>query len=109
MSTPSVQSAQEFIAAKSDAWKTDRDVLITGTDGEKGLKFERESFAFLPASDNPQKVFSLERIRRGKEEHVRVGYWIVSRHGAMSGRWCWGRFAPMMSEEDFGRLAGMAL
>lgn len=102
-------SPEEFIRDKSAQWKLNRTVTIRGN-GSEGRKYEREAFTFMPETGSDQCVYTVERLSNPDSgTFLRWGYWVVSRHGAMSGRWVWGRFAPMIGTADMRKLMERAV
>ena len=93
--------------------------------GREGkLKFVREKWHFLPASNLPKtKVFVLEKLRKVKSEgklaykksweegevEYRVGYYIVGRIGRAKGKWVWGQFCPIIPAKDLKKLIENAI
>lgn len=99
--------ADQFIAEKSDQWRLNRTVTIRGN-GTEGRKYEREAFTWFPETDSDDCVYVIERLGSGEKTMLRLAYWIVSRHGAMSGKWVFGRFCPMIPEHDLNALLAKA-
>jgi hypothetical protein len=71
----------------------------------------REAWLFQQ-TNNPSKVFVVERLRRHAiegsttfshavgEVEYRLGYYIVGQVGRTKGRWIWGQFCPMIPAAD---------
>ena len=120
-------TAEAFITLKNkqfeDELKAAKDMsrFVSMKDiGREGkLNFVREKWAFVPASNLPQrKVFVVEKLRKVKptgklaykkswrdgEIEYRVGYYIVGRIGRAKNKWIWGQFCPIIPAADWWRI-----
>ena len=116
------ESAEEFIERKNGEWSRDRDrnrAIRMKDIGRDGWHYwVREAWTFMMQSNQPQKVFVVERIRHthrvGKQAtsggakvgdiEYRIGYYLVRRIRKAEGTWGWGQFSPMIPQGDLRLL-----
>lgn len=122
-----METSQDFIQRKNKQFEQElkKNKPISMKDiGRKGkLKFIREKWFFLPASNLPEtKVFVIEKLRKiefeGKlayhkswregEVEYRIGYYIIGRIGKAKNRWIWGQFCPIIPSKDLGIIIRQA-
>lgn len=117
-----IETAEQFIQRKNEAFKKKAviDVKDIGRNGRH--VFVREAWTFMQQSNNPDKVFVIERLRKDSFEgnlsypgqwrkddiEYRIGYYIVGKIGRANGRWIWGQFCPLIPLEDFDLLINKA-
>ena len=118
-----MESVHDFIKRKNKQFEQElnNNKLVSVKDiGREGkLKFIREKWYFLPASNLPKaKVFIIEKLRKVKSEgklayqkswkegeiEYRVGYFIVGRIGRAKGKWVWGQFCPIIPANDLKNI-----
>lgn len=122
---PVVESVSEFIARKNRQWDAERErASIRMKDiGRRGANtWVRDAWTLMPQHNHPEKVLSVERLRRaavigeravlgGANEgdiEYRFGYFVVGRIGRAAGRWTWGQFTPLIPAPDLPRLLAQA-
>ncbi|MEX0595663.1 MAG: hypothetical protein WD512_04110 [Candidatus Paceibacterota bacterium] len=89
--------------------------------GREGFHhFVVEEYTVKQQSNNPEKFYIIERLRRthttGKivadlnkaDVEYRIGYYMVGKNGRMDGKWTWGQYTPMIPVEDFWGLIDQA-
>ena len=119
-----MESAKEFIDRKDREWAEHRKRPIRMKDiGRAGFHYwNREAWTFMVQSNQPQKVFVVERVRHTRHEgerampggaqvgdiEYRFGYFLIGRIGRANGRWIWGQFSPMIPQSDLARLLDKA-
>jgi len=118
-----METAQNFIQRKNKQFeqelKKNKSVSMKDIGREGKLKFVREKWYFLPASNLPKtKVFVVEKLRKLKSEgklaykkswregevEYRVGYYIVGRIGRARDKWIWGQFCPIIPVKDLRKI-----
>jgi hypothetical protein len=114
-------NASEFIEKKNAEFQKKRtwEASDIGRKGKAG--FYREAWTFLPQSDNPEKVFIIERLRKeyrkGELAHdswkqgdieYRIGYYLIGKNGNRIGKWIWGQFCPLIPAVDLPLLLNKA-
>jgi hypothetical protein len=106
-------TADEFIA-KKNADFAKKPVIKMKDIGRKGNHYwYREAWTFLVQSNNPKKVYVIERLRKESidgtiayghwkddDKAYRLGYYIVGKIGRTNGRWVWGQFCPLVLAQD---------
>lgn len=120
-------TAEQFIALKNKQFEAElqaakdvvRFVSMKDIGREGKLNFVREKWAFVPASNLPErKVFVVEKLRKVKptgklaykkswrdgDIEYRIGYFIVGRIGRAKNKWIWGQFCPIIPAGDFWRI-----
>ena len=117
------ESAEEFIKRNEEEFKKNKNKPISFKDiGRKGRHLViREAWVFMKQSNQPNKVFIFERLRKhsieGKSAYItsavgsleyRFGYYILGKIGKMNGRWTWGQYCPLIPTEDFKKLIKLA-
>ena len=85
--------------------------------------FQIKAITFMIESNNPEKVFELQRLEflktvdNGNKEIARisvpgityrVGYYIIGKIGRAKGKWWWGQSAPMFIDNDLVLLINKA-
>ncbi len=118
-----MESAQDFIQRKNEQFKKEleKNKQVSMKDiGRRGtLKFIREKWFFLPATNLPNaKVFRIEKLRKAKAEgelaypeawregdvEYRVGYYMIGKIGRAKNKWVWGQFCPIIPVGDLEKI-----
>ncbi|HUC23697.1 MAG TPA: hypothetical protein VMA73_13390 [Streptosporangiaceae bacterium] len=110
------ESAEEFIARKTEEWRRDlalgRLIRMKDVGREAVHVYRREAWTFLVQDTYAEAVNVLERLTHLETVgnpavamtlpavEYRLGYWIVGRIGVKAGVWTWGQSAPIMSDGD---------
>jgi hypothetical protein len=104
---------------KNKKFKESMAVSMKDIGREGKMKFIREKWHFLPASNLPnKKVFVIEKLRKIKSEgrlanqkywkegeiEYRIGYYIIGSIGRAKDRWVWGQFCPIIPEKDLMKI-----
>lgn len=114
-------SAKDFIEKKKAEWaaeKKHRKTRHLKDISRKGFHhFLREAWTLMPQHNIPEKVFTIERLRRtdikGRNSHpgarkgdieYRFGYFIIGKIGNKKGRWTWGQYCPLIPGKDLAAL-----
>ncbi len=114
-------TAEELIIKKNKDFEKNHEVGVKDIGREGRHYFYREAWTFRVQSDQPIKVFIVERLRKESTEgtlaygnwhkgdiEYRIGYYIVGRIGKAKGRWVWGQFCPMIPANDLTLLLDQA-
>ncbi|MCF7894409.1 MAG: hypothetical protein K9L84_05035 [Candidatus Omnitrophica bacterium] len=115
-----METASQFIKRKKKQFETDlkKQRTISMKDiGRKGrFHFIREAWTFMKQYNLKEKVFVIERLRKGETEgkvthswnrgeiEYRIGYYIVSKSKTRKNKWVWGQFCPLVPDKDLKRL-----
>lgn len=116
------ESADEFIARKTEEWKRKPKVFKTKNVEREGKNtWALEAWTFLVQHDYPEKLLLIERLRHVTAEgtmqpwnakpgdvQYRFGYYVVGRIGKAAGRWWWGESAPFIPHADLQALLDKA-
>ena len=83
------------------------------------LIFTIEQRTFYQQSNLPEKVFFIEKLRKGRvnkkklayphawkdgEIEYRLGYYIIGRIGSRRGKWTFGQYCPILPKKDLIKL-----
>lgn len=107
------------LARMAQPGKHSRSIKDIGRRGQ--VHWQREAWTLRQQSNNPEKVFIIERFRLAAVEgeravevgalgdvEYRFGYFIVGRIGRAAGRWTWGQYSPFVPSPDLGPLLRQA-
>lgn len=108
---------RNLLKRKEEQFEKDKQIKVKDI-GRKGKHiFVREAWVFMKQTNNPNKVFTFERLRKhlleGESAYIgsktgdieyRVGYYIRGQISKMKNRWTWGQFCPMIPKEDLDKL-----
>ncbi len=83
--------------------------------------FQCEAFTYLQQSNNNEKYFMFERLRRIRIDGIktnpnlnegdieyRISYYIVGKNGTKKDKWTFGQYCPTIPSEDFIKLIDKA-
>ncbi|MCX6006436.1 MAG: hypothetical protein NTZ34_04135 [Chloroflexi bacterium] len=114
-------NAREFIEKKNAEFEKKKTLEFKDI-GRKGTSgFYREAWTFMTQSNNKEKVFVIERMRKeyttGELAHhpwkqgdieYRIGYYILGKIGKAKGNWWWGQACPLIPAVDLPLLLNKA-
>jgi hypothetical protein len=78
--------------------------ITTKIDGSP-LIYEVVDEEVFIAPSNDRKAFCLQRLRFDDGQEVfRISYYMIAERARMRGKWAFGQFAPMMTQEEMNMI-----
>lgn len=73
---------------------------------KKELLWKIVDFKLKPQNNYLEKIFVIELLENVQDKHreVRIGYYIIGKHGRLKERWSWGQYCPFIPLEDLKEL-----